>query len=212
MHGMSSIDLIKTAIGNSFRNKLRTTMTIIAIFIGAVTLTLTSAIGTGVSSYLDVQLASVGAADVLTVSKTAEDAPARGSGPAPYDPAQATAVGMASPAVTVLTADDLEAIATTEGLRDVSAVVIVQPRYIEYNNNGKYELVVSEGMATAMTRADLAAGEQLTETNDQSRMILPASYVKNLGFDDADSAIGETVMIGITDHHGQMHEMLEVRR
>ncbi|WP_224760518.1 ABC transporter permease [Salinibacterium sp. ZJ450] len=208
MNGMSSFDIVKTAVGNSFRNKLRTTMTVVAIFIGAFTLTLTSAIGTGVSSYLDVQLASVGAADVLTVSKTAENAAALGDGPAPYDPAQATAAGMASPEVSVLTRDDLDAIAATDGLRSVSAVVTVQPRYIEYDNNGKYQLVVSEGTATAMTRADLAAGEQLSDTNDENQILLPAAYLDNLGFEDAASAIGESVMIGITDHDGTMHEVV----
>jgi putative ABC transport system permease protein len=172
----------------------------------AAKLTLTSAIGAGVSDYLDVQLASVGAADVLSVSKTSTDAVALGDGPAEYDPDRAMATGASTPEVSVLTRKDLKAIESVDGLRDVSAVVTVRPRYIEYGNNGKYELVVSESTATAMTRADLAAGDQLSES-DQNEILLPASYLQNLGFDDATSAIGESVMIGITDYQGQMHEV-----
>src|SRR5690554_8137634 len=83
---MNAIDIIRTAVGNSLRSKLRTTLTVLAIFIGAFTLTVTSAIGTGVSSYIDDQIGAFGATDVLSVTKTAEDAPAAGDGLAEYDP------------------------------------------------------------------------------------------------------------------------------
>ena len=49
---MKPLDLARAAIGNTFRSKTRTTLTVIAIMIGAFTLTITSAIGTGVSNYL----------------------------------------------------------------------------------------------------------------------------------------------------------------
>ena len=84
-------DIISTAIGNSFRSRLRTTLTVIAIFVGAFTLTLTSSIGTGITSYIDTQVASIGASNVLTVRHATDDATATTTGPAVYDPAAATA-------------------------------------------------------------------------------------------------------------------------
>lgn len=206
---MNLTEIFRTAVANTFRSKLRTTLTVTAIFIGAFTLTLTSAIGTGVANYLDVQIAGFGAKDVLAVTKTAGPAPALGDGPAPYDPAGATAAGSpgSEPGASagVLTEEDLELIAGTTGVLDVNAVVTVMPRYIEHDRNGKFQLIVNE--ATALTKADLAAGQQLSEDGHENRTLLPSSYLETLGFDDAESAIGEKVTIGISDYTGAMHEV-----
>lgn len=206
---MNVLDIIATAVGNTFRSKLRTTLTVVAIFIGAFTLTLTSAIGTGVSSYLDVQLASVGTTDVLSISKTAEDAPGLGDGPAKYDPEQARADGVPSPeagfSTGVLTNSDLDKIGSTSGIRDVNAVVSLTASYIEHDNNGKYQVAVSEN--ADLTTADLASGSQLTDSADDNQILLPASYLETLGLGAADAAIGKTVTIGIADYNGAMHEV-----
>ena len=53
---MRSIDIIKTASGNLWRNKGRTFLTIIAVFIGSFTIALTSAVNIGVNDYIDRQL------------------------------------------------------------------------------------------------------------------------------------------------------------
>ena len=206
---MNIIDILRAAIGNTFRSKLRTALTIVAIFIGASTLTLTSAIGTGVSGYLDVQLASVGAPDVLSVAKTAPAAAGLGDGPAPYEEATVTASGAAATetagSTAVLGPDDLDAIAETGGLTAVNPVISVSPAYIEYGRHGKHEIVV--GANSEMTRADLAAGSQLTLDDADHSILLPASYLQNLGFRSAKSAIGEAVVIGATDYTGTMHEV-----
>ena len=55
---MKTGDILNSAIQNTFRSKLRTTLTVVAIFIGAFTLTITSAIGAGISTYIDNQTRS----------------------------------------------------------------------------------------------------------------------------------------------------------
>lgn len=206
---MNVIDIIATAVGNTFRSKLRTTLTVVAIFIGAFTLTLTSAIGTGVSSYLDIQLASVGTTDVLSISKTADEAPGLGDGPARYDPSQATADGVpsleAGYSTAVLTESDLDAIRGTSGIRDVSAVVSLTASYIEHGSNGKFHMAVSEN--ADLTTADLAAGAQFADSDDDNQILLPASYLETLGLGSAEAAIGQDVTIGISDYNGTMHEV-----
>lgn len=42
---MKTSDLLASAVANTFRSKLRTTLTVLALFIGAFTLTLTTAVG-----------------------------------------------------------------------------------------------------------------------------------------------------------------------
>lgn len=207
---MTFIDVVKTAIGNSFRSKLRTTLTVIAIFIGAFTLTITSAIGTGISDYINTQIASIGSTDVLSVGKTADDASAADDGPAEYDPDAATVDGGfpgGAPGlpVTALTDDDINAIRDTDGILDASPVIMIAPSYVEYDGNGKYELSVSP--TAALTQADLASGAQLGSGSDENEILLPSSYLENLGFEDAEHAVGQTVTIGMPDYQREMHEV-----
>ncbi|WP_167046600.1 ABC transporter permease [Salinibacterium sp. ZJ454] len=207
---MNAIDVIRTAVGNSLRSKLRTTLTVVAIFIGAFTLTITSAIGTGVLSFIDDQVASVGAADVLSITRTAEDAPPAEAGPAPYDPDRAIVAGEftgdgSGLTTGILTADDLAIILRVDGILDVSAAQQVNPRYVEYGNNNKFELVVNGN--SSLTTPELAAGSHLEAGSDQMQILLVTSYVDTLGFSDAEAAVGETVTIGVADYAGEMHEV-----
>jgi len=206
---MNILDILHAAVANTFRSRLRTTLTVTAIFIGACTLTLTNAIGTGISGYLDVQLASVGAPDVLSISKTTTAAPGLGDGPAEYDPAALTASGAAATETggpsAVLSPTDLNAIADTDGISDVNPVIAVTPRWIEYGEQGKYLIVV--GANSEMTKADLAAGTQLQPSSSANEVLLPASYLATLGFDNTEEAIGKTISLGVADYTGAMHEV-----
>ncbi|WP_026550411.1 ABC transporter permease [Arthrobacter sp. Br18] len=203
---------IGTAIGNSLRSRLRTALTVIAVFIGAFTLTITSAIGTGISSYIDTQVAGFGAADVLSITITADDAAPTDDGPAPYDPDQAIAAGGfqgdgSEFATSVLTADDVDIIEGVEGILDVNPVLQVTPRYVEYDGNGKFELAVNA--SAALSTPDLAAGSPLQGAAESSgnQILLITSDLDSLGFETANAAVGETVMIGTADYLGEMHEV-----
>src|SRR5262245_13359615 len=56
---MNLIDLVVTANRNLTRSKLRTVLTILAIFVCGFTLTLTVSLNTGANQYLDRQLGNV---------------------------------------------------------------------------------------------------------------------------------------------------------
>lgn len=205
---MSLFDVVKTAIGNTFRSKLRTTLTVIAIFIGSFTLTITSAIGTGVSNYINTQLASIGASDVLTIVKAADETAPENSGPAPYDPdsTSTTGGGPGFPGFGgSLNDEDLDAIRGTKGVLDVTPTVQISAAWIEYASNGKFQISVNS--TAAFTTADLAAGKQLSSSSTENEVLLPTSYLENLGFANAEGAVGATVTIGATDYLAQMHEV-----
>ena len=82
---MKTLDLIGSAIANTFRSKTRTILTILAIFVGAFTLTITNGLGTGINQYIDDTVAAMGADDVMTVTKVADNA-TEDDGPREYDP------------------------------------------------------------------------------------------------------------------------------
>ncbi len=202
-------DIISTAIGNSFRSRLRTTLTVVAIFVGAFTLTLTSSLGTGITSYIDTQVASIGASNVLTVRRAADDTAAVTKGPAPYDPATATSgdagafPGGGSFLPAPLTDADIASIGATTGIVSVDAVVNVRPSYIQSGSGQRFQLSVSSGLVVG--DADLAAGAQLSPAGDDE-LLLPTSYVNALGFASPQDAVGRVVTIGIADYLGKMHE------
>jgi putative ABC transport system permease protein len=197
---MKAFDILKTAIGNSFRSRLRTTLTVIAIFIGAFTLTITNGLGTGINQYITDQVASIGAPDIMTVTKPVAAADSS-SGPKPYvatDPA-AVANGAGRPGSTVLalTADDITAIGTIPGIISVDPRVSVSPDYVEYSDKGKFQLGVSP--LGGGVRIDLAAGAAFTDGTTDLQIILPTTYISTLGFASNEDAVGKRVTIGITN-------------
>lgn len=62
-------DLIKIANRNLFRSKLRTFLTVMAIFVGSLTLIMTNAIGDGLKDYIEKQVKNIESNDVVFVRK-----------------------------------------------------------------------------------------------------------------------------------------------
>ncbi len=206
---MKGIDVVGTAIRSTFRSKLRTTLTVIAIFIGAFTLTITSAIGTGVSNYITTQVTSIGADNVMTVTKATAATSSTGSGPQKYNPSTATGTtqsgGGAGPGASdsVLTSTDITKITAVKGVLTVQPSVRVSADYIENGTDGKY--VASINGNAQYINADLAAGSQLDASSTTNQVMLPTTYLSNLGLGSAKSAVGKTVTLGTTDYLGTAH-------
>ncbi|GAB2448431.1 putative ABC transport system permease protein [Conyzicola lurida] len=202
---MKATDILSTAIGNSFRSRLRTTLTVIAIFIGAFTLTITNGLGTGINNYIDTQLGSVGAQGVMTVTKASADTEVT-TGPAEYDPDAASEIEANGPpgtTVQALTETDLEAIGDVDGITGVDPVVSVRPDFVRFDDGTPFEVSVSEfGAGMEM---DLAAGDGFTDSSSELEIVLPTTYVEPLGFDSDAAAVGETVQIAVTDAAGEQH-------
>lgn len=202
---MKTLDLIGTAVANTFRSKTRTTLTILAIFVGAFTLTLTSGLGTGINAYIADTVSGIGASDVMTVTKASDQTQSFGqtsTEPAEYDP-DAVSTGIPGQTVTALTPDDLDTIADVDGVLEVQGVRTISPDYIQYDDGTQY--VVSVGSIVAGQTTLLAAGEEADDDSDELQLVLPTSLVEPLGFDDAEDAIGATVTLAITDAERTQH-------
>ncbi|CAN5358672.1 ABC transporter permease [soil metagenome] len=201
---MRAIDILTTAVGNSFRSRLRTSLTVIAIFIGAFTLTITNGLGAGINNYIDSQVASIGAPDVMNVTKPVE-ATDTTSGPKPYeesDPSEvASGTGRPGATVLALTEDDLDAIRSIDGIVSVEPLVAVAPDYIEYGDKGKFQLSISP--LSAGVRIQLAAGSLFDDGGDDPQIILPTTYIDTLGYSSDEAAVGTTVSIGVTNALGE---------
>lgn len=205
---MNTPDLVTTAFANTFRSKLRTTLTVLALFVGAFTLTITTALGAGVSDYVTKQVASLGAGDVFLISKTSA-ATTSDSGPEKYDPATSSASSGTSNPLTgssgALTEANIASLKTIDGLTDVSPISPVSIDWIEGDGSEKYQFTIAP--TSSVARSDLAAGEQLDESSSQPQITLPSDYLEPLGLGDAENAVGQEVALGFSDVLGARHEV-----
>lgn len=204
---MRARDVIASAVQNTFRSKLRTSLTVIAIFIGAFTLTITSAIGAGISNFIDTQVGALGAPGVLAVTP-APDAGSADDGPPVYDPERATGAGSVDgpPGFTTtgMNEADLDRIADIDGITSVSPMVTLPIDSVEAAGSQRYELPVD--LASGAFMPDLAAGAAVADVAERQLQI-PLEYVEPLGFADAEAAIGQSVTLGVTDAVGGHHEV-----
>ncbi|WP_028708001.1 ABC transporter permease [Propionicicella superfundia] len=196
---MKAPDLVASAISNAFRSKTRTLLTILSIFIGAFTLSITSGLGTGINAYIDDTVSGVGASDAMTVTKTNGDGdtPLAGSSePAEYDP-DAVDAGIPGMTVTALTPDDIRTIQDIDGVVRVEAQRSITPDFVQFDGGTRY--VASVGSLVAGQTTLLAAGQEPADTDAEFQVALPQAYVEPLGFDSDTAAIGQRISIGITD-------------
>lgn len=189
---MNLLKIIGIAFKNTFRSKLRTALTATAIFIGAFTLMLTNGIGTGINSYIDTQLDSIGGANIMDVRKgnIEEIRAASGDGLKEYDPDKvAGPMGMPFES---MTKKDIQAISLVSGVESVRAVYFANPDYISAGGK-QYELTVNVSLPGGAL--DYMAGGGITDEK-KNQIVLQEDYVEALGFDSPESAIGKTVEIG----------------
>ncbi|MCG7417051.1 MULTISPECIES: ABC transporter permease [Microbacterium] len=199
---MKTTDLVSSAFANTFRSKTRTILTVLAIFVGAFTLTITNGLGTGINRFIDDTVASIGASNVLTVSKSSA-AGAASTGPQKYDP-DAIATAPTDPGrpgavnqVSALTDEDITAIADIPGVEEVTPVRSVTIDYVQYGDGQRY-VATAGGLITGQT-PQLSAGAAPDDDASAREVALPASLVEPLGFADDADAVGKTVTIAVTD-------------
>jgi putative ABC transport system permease protein len=204
------LDIIRTASSNTLRSKLRTSLTVIAIFIGSFTLTLTNGLGSGISTYIDAQINNLGAKDVLVIQ--AGDSSVGGADtsdsdkPKEYDASKKIATTSFGIATTVLTDSDITKIKKVAGIKSVEPNLALAPDYIASGLNDKKYQISANPYITG-TKVELASGEQLNNDSAEIDLLLPVEYVDVLGYANNQDAINKKVEIGVTDGTGQQRKL-----
>lgn len=195
---MKIIDIIKTASSNMLRSKLRSLLTVIAIFIGAFTLTITNGIGAGISKYIDDQLGNIGMEDTVIIR--AKTDVSLGGEPKKFDPNKSSA-RTDSASIPMLEEKDIEVIKKQGGLSDVKAYIGAAPNFVTGPNKERYVLSVStfiDGL-----NLDLATGRLPNNSSSENELVLPLQFVDALGFKSNENAIGKHVTFSITQPNGE---------
>lgn len=193
---MKFTDILGSASASLLRNKTRTILTVVAIFIGAFTIALTVGLGSGVSSYLDQQVKAVGAGDVLLVQPKATTQ--QSSGPKKYDPNARARTAQDQMAGFSGTLDDaaLGRIGDVDGITKVTPIQMLSADYVQ-GTGDRYQLQVMQ--YTTGQSIDLAAGHGLDNGATQAQIVLSTDYVGPLGFSSDADAVGRTVTLGVSD-------------
>jgi putative ABC transport system permease protein len=188
-------DIFTTANANLFRNKVRTVLTIIAIFVGSFTITLTSALNAGVNDYINRQLGSIGGNSLVIISPKVE---AQTAGPKEYDADKTTSSAAggqgAMSGVSPLTKADIAKIEEIPNLSNVQPMQSVNTAYIAYDGGTKYE--ISTMPEFDGIKMDIAAGSTSVPTDEDS-IFLSNEYFEPLGFESPEAAVGKTVEIAV---------------
>ena len=211
---MKVLDIIKDANANLLRNKLRSFLTILAIFIGSFSIISTSAIQAGVNNFIDSQVESYGGEGYLAiVSKDSfealeglQGAMGNSGGPIEYNPDKIQ-TGM-SP----ITDEQLEKIKKIEGI-DGNSLVKEQTLTITYIGSKKAEkkyLVAAEALPPGNINVDLVAGEQLDLRADEYQILLEKKYVDALGYTD-DNIVGEKIQLAVLDEFTHEEKIFDAK-
>ncbi len=205
---MKLIDIVRDANSNLLRSKARTILTVIAIFIGAFTLTVTNGIGAGVSKYIDQQLGNLGAEDVIVVQARMDDDFT--SGPSKYEEAETGTSANSGFGVLIpmMNDQDINEITAVSGVVSAEPMLAPAPDYIVGPNNEKYQVMTA--LFITGTNLELTSGELPDNESAQNEITLPFDYSPVLGFSSPEEAVGKTVTIGITTVAGEQKEVSAV--
>lgn len=192
-------DLIKIANRNLFRNKLRTLLTVAAIFIGSFTLTMTNGIGDGLRSYVESQVKNIEGDGVVFVRRKVEppegERPRAADAPREYKEQQEQSVDPAEQAIDP-TAFTVTLPQMQHAARDLPEIKSITPRYeidAEYITlDGVKKYHADLGMISQGLKQKTEVGQTI---NGDDQIVIPLGLAKE--FDPKiENLVGRTVTIG----------------
>ena len=193
---MKIIDILKDANSNLWRSKLRSFLTILAIFVGSFTIILNTAINAGVNDFIDKQVANMGGDGYLEIMPTEiyESAIAMmgGSGPREYTDEEDN-----SSASIYITDDQVKKAESIPGVKSFNALSSATADYITSDKTDKRYKLNLNAIVPGLT-IDMSAGE-VPDTSDNAKLeiALTEDSAKALGFDTPKDAVGQTVDLAI---------------
>lgn len=190
-------DIISTANANLRRSKVRTFLTVSAVFMGALTLMLTTGVGAGLKTYVDEQVAGVGADDAMVISMARSSENPLSSDVKEYDPNKKADLSFGQ--MQALQPADIERIAAVKHIKSIDPLYSIEPLYL---TAGKKKLVVTVSQTIKGLKQPLAAGRLVDESGDKYEITLPPAYVKGLGFANDQAALNQKVTFAFKDAFG----------
>ena len=198
---MRRIDIIKRAGRNLRQSKGRTILTALAISVGAFTIGLALMAGEGGRLYTNSMVDAAGDKKVIMVNKKAESS--KKDELPEYDASKGSEEDQSKKEEAAWRSKYSMSDVDLAKLRKISHVQTVTPAYstdgvayAQSSGNGK-KFALEIAVKADKTRAELAAGKLDNFMPKPGEIIIPNAYVQQLGFKDAQSAIGQTITLGL---------------
>jgi putative ABC transport system permease protein len=190
-------DILKTTNSNLLRNKGRSFLTILAIFIGSFTIIMTTGVNTGVNGYIDKQMESAGGEGYLeimtaSVADMALSGDLMGGGDVKeYNPSKDSA------AIQYITPKDIAKMQEVEGVETVKPFNMLQTEYITRGANAKKYVIQASELPTDSINIDMASGRMVDITSDTPEIAVPDKFIEPLGFANKSDTVGKKVKIAV---------------
>ncbi|MBR2588968.1 ABC transporter permease [Candidatus Saccharibacteria bacterium] len=195
---MKILDLIKTANHNLFRNKTRTFLTILAVFIGSFTIILSNAINSGVNDFIDKQVATIGGDGFIEVFPSAmyEQVSGMMSGSSSskvkeYNEATGSYLSANIPE------EDMEKLRAVDGVENLEIFHMLSTEWMRLDGEEKKFDVSVEYFPEGNFNVDLSAGRMTDSNNSEYEILLTEDWLEPFGISSAEDLVGKDVEIAI---------------
>ena len=192
---MKFSDIILTANKNLLRNKIRTFLTILAIFVGSFTIILNSAINAGVNDFIDKQVASIGGdgfIEVMPAAASEQIMAMMKSGEKVTEYNEKTGSMMSA----VISDEDFEAMKKVDGVKNLEVFHVLSTEWMRLKGADKKYNVTVEYFPADTMNIDLSAGRMTDDKNfDEYEIIVNEDWLKPFNLNSPEDALGKTVEI-----------------
>jgi len=194
---MKIADTIVTANKNLLRNKARTFLTVLAIFIGSFSITLTLAMNAGVDAFIDDQVNSYGGEDLLEIVAT-DLSSLDSSGMTGLSSGEPREYGSAME-ISYITDEQIEKLKEIDGIDGDSLVIArsASADYVTNVNNDKKYVFNTVPLPPGDIHIATTAGRNVDNSSKDAEVLIPSSYVEYLGYNSDEEIIGETLTFHI---------------
>ena len=198
---MRILDILHDANGNLLRNKLRSFLTILAIFIGSFSIISTSAIQAGVNDFIDQQVNSYGGEGYLAIAskdsfEALEGLQNAGKEPMEYNPDKIQT------GATPISKKTIKKLKKIDGI-DPDSIQEQKNLSIDYITSSKTDkkyLIGAEALPPGNVRVETVSGTAPDLNNeDEYQITIQDTYVSVLGYDSTEDIIGQYIKLGVVD-------------
>lgn len=198
-------DIVRGANSNLLRNKGRSFLTILAIFIGSFTIIMTTGVNNGVNTYIDKQMNSAGGEGYLEIMRTSTTTSGLSGMSNEVQEYSAEDESMAS---LIITSKDIDKIRAVDGVESAKMWAMLQADYVTSPNTDKKFTIEVSTLPSDTINLDMAAGRAVDIDSATPEIVIADKYVKPLGFSSNEDAVGKKVKIAVTNQiSGEMSEV-----
>jgi putative ABC transport system permease protein len=197
---MRFADYVRIAMSNLWKRKVRTTLTVLAVVIGATLVALMVSLGVGVQNYVTGQLTTLSVPDVIGVEPSSNQGIASiMMGATGFGAPQEVEEGQPFPYLNIqmLTGEDVERIHALEHVDAVEPVVFVMPRWVQLEGDEeKYQAQLLSSPIYEISQRKLDAGRPF-EPGERGVAVVAHDFVEVWDLDRPEEALGRTINIRV---------------